>query len=238
MKQNTSKKCKAQVNASSEVLNVQQTLSNKKHNSTNIVKLEEDASKNKREPDNRDHAKKPFASNSNDNVISGTPLIILGHHHFDETSQTRKTTMMKEDDDDEPFGSSVVSKELPPVLGFTTNTVSLIDTNEHSYIMSQAPPLDMQRHTDIESIKRTCRDFARGHLFRYTKFWDPETFGLADPKKGGLPYLLASHYHLSKENILTAWRFFARLLQRAHMDHRNNVIKKIKKTYISKSSSA
>ena len=91
---------------------------------------------------------------------------------------------MKEDDDDEPFGSSVVSKELPPVLGFTTNTVSSIDTNEHSYLMSHAQPLDMRHHTDIESIKQTCRDFARGHLFRYAKFWDPETFGLADPKKG------------------------------------------------------
>ena len=150
MKRNTSKKRKAQPDALTEVV----TSSNKKHNSANTVKLEEVASKNKQgEPENRDHAKKPFASNSNDNVISGTPLIILGHHHFDETSQTKNATMMKEDDDDEPFGSSVVSKELPPVLGFTTNTVSLIDTNEHSYIMSQALPLDMQRHTDIESIK-------------------------------------------------------------------------------------
>ena len=145
---------------------------------------------------------------------------------------------MKEDDDDEPFGSSVVSKELPPVLGFTTNTVSSIDTNEHSYMMSHAPPLYMQRQTDTESFKQTCRDFARGHLFRYTKFWDPETFGLADPKKGGLPYLLASHCHLSKENVLGAWRFFAWLLQRADTDHCNNVIKKIKKTYIGKSPSA
>ena len=86
MKRNTSKKRKAQPDALSEVV----TSSNKKHNSANIVKLEEDASKNKGEPDNRDHAKKPFASNSNDNVISGTPLIILGHHHFDETSLTKK----------------------------------------------------------------------------------------------------------------------------------------------------
>ena len=104
---------------------------------------------------------------------------------------------MKEDNNDEPFGSSVASK-LPPVLGFTTSKVSSIDTNEHSYMMSHAPPLDMRRHTDIESIKQTCRDFARGPLFRYTKFWDQETFGLANPKKGGLPYLLASPCHLSK----------------------------------------
>jgi len=146
--------------------------------------------------------------------------------------------MMVADDDNEPFDSSVVSK-LPPVLGFTTNTVSSIDTNDHSFIMmSHAPSLDMWRHTDLESIKWTCRDFARGHLFCYTKFWGQEMFGLADAKKGGLPYLLASHCHLSKENILGAWRFFARLLQCTHTDHQSSVIKKIKKTYIGKLSSS
>ena len=83
MKRNTSKKHKAQPDALSEVVHLQQTSSNKKHNSTNIVKLEEDASKNKREPDNRDHTNKPFASNSNDDVVmTETPLIILGHHHY------------------------------------------------------------------------------------------------------------------------------------------------------------
>ena len=55
MKQNTSKKRKAQADALSAVVNVQQTLSHKKHNSTNIVKLEEEASKNKREQDDRPH---------------------------------------------------------------------------------------------------------------------------------------------------------------------------------------
>ena len=77
------------------------------------------------------------------------PLIILGHLHCD-TSNTNIATMMKEDNNNEPFGSSVVSK-LPPVLGVTTNTVSSIDTNEHSYMMvSHAPPLDMWCHTDIK----------------------------------------------------------------------------------------
>ena len=90
MKRNTSKKRKAQPDALSEVVRVQQTSSNKKHNSANTVKLEEDASKNKRELDDRDHTNKPFASNSNDNdVMTETPLIILGHHHYDETSQKK-----------------------------------------------------------------------------------------------------------------------------------------------------
>ena len=79
-------------------------------------------------------------------------MIILGHHHND-ASITNIATMMVADDDNEPFDSSVVSK-LPPVLGFTTNTVSSIDTNDHSFIMmSHAPSLDMWRHTDLESIK-------------------------------------------------------------------------------------
>ena len=126
MKQSTSKKRKAQADAPSAVVNVQQTLSHKKHNSKNIVELEEEASRNKREQDDRDHTK-PSASNSNDDVISGNPLIILGHHHNHE-SNTNNAIM--EEDNDEPFGSSVVSK-LPPV-GFTTNTVSSININEHS----------------------------------------------------------------------------------------------------------
>ena len=87
MKRNTSKKRKGQPDALSEVVYVQQTSSNKKHNNTNIVKLEEDASKNKREPDNRDHTNKPFASNSNDDVMTGNPLIILGYHHYDTSNK-------------------------------------------------------------------------------------------------------------------------------------------------------
>lgn len=90
--------------------------------------------------------------------------------------------------------------------------------------------LNMRMRNDIESVKRMCRDFARGNLFRFTKFWD-ESLNMADPRKEGLPYHLSRNILMEREAILDGWSFYSKILQRAHTDHRNNVIKKIKQIY-------
>ena len=90
--------------------------------------------------------------------------------------------------------------------------------------------LNMRMRNDVESVKRMCRDFARGNLFRFTKFWD-ESLSIADGRKHHLPYHLSRYILMEREAILEGWSFYSKILQRTHTDHRNNVIKKIKQLY-------
>ena len=131
------------------------------------------------------------------------------------------------DSDTNPTNDSILGTNLalPPAVSTVVSSTGL------SVPAYQPHALNMRVRNDMESVKKLVREFARGHLFRYTKFWD-ESFGIASKQKGKLPFNLSRSINMSKEAVLEGWDFYAKIMQRAHTDHRNNVIKKLKQLYM------
>ena len=159
----------------------------------------------------------------------------------DQLPSTRKRTNIKSNIESEPpLDHSKYDddgEEEVPVPGGASRQVS---TNIQPQVVQSTPgikegcqstnvtPLNMRMRNDMNGIKMLVRNFSRESLFRYTKFWD-ESLEEATPRIGGLPFLVSSNCNMSQSAVLEGWKFYSKILQRAHTDQRNNVIKKSSK---------
>ena len=161
----------------------------------------------------------------------------------EQLPSTRKRTGNKKEIESEPPLDDLNydddgEEEVPVPRGtsaqvFTNSQPLVVQSNpgiKEACQISRGTPLNMRMRNDMNGIKMLVSNFARESLFRYTKFWDA-TLEEATPRIGGLPFLVSSNCNMSQSAVLEGWKFYSKILQRAHTDQRNNVIKKIKQTY-------